>query len=118
MEFKQRIKKLRKERKFTQQHLANLLNMDKSSISKYETGVALPEPPIIEKLSDIFNVSVDYLLGRTNNRKSSLIKGYYKNNKVEIEINERKVNLTQKEIQDLIDKLGEVGFDVNKLLSK
>ena len=86
MEFKQRIKKLRKERKFTQQHLANLLNMDKSSISKYETGVALPEPPIIEKLSDIFNVSVDYLLGRTDNRKSSLIKGYYKNNKVEIEI--------------------------------
>ena len=84
MEFKQRIKKLRKERKFTQQHLANLLNMDKSSISKYETGVALPEPPIIEKLSDIFNVSVDYLLGRTDNRKSSLIKGYYKNNKVTI----------------------------------
>lgn len=118
MDFKHRIKELRKERKFTQQRLADLLGVDKSSISKYEHGVNAADHEQLKKLSDIFNVSMDYLLGRTDNRNNSIIEGTYKNDKIQIEVNQKKIDLTPKEIQELINKLSEVGFNVNKLLNK
>lgn len=113
-----RIKELRNERKLTQQRLADLLGVDKSSISKYEHGVNAPDHEQLKKLSDVFNVSMDYLIGRTNNRNNSIIEGEYEGDHIEIEIEDKKINLTKKQIEDLINKLAKVGFDVNKLLNK
>lgn len=60
------IKKLRKEHNMTQTDLANKLNITKSNVSKYENNVVDPSLEVLKTMSDLFNVSVDYLLGRTN----------------------------------------------------
>ena len=64
-----RLKKLRKDRKLTQQRLAIELNMNQNSISRYESGVREADYETLIKLADYFNVSIDYLLERTDNPK-------------------------------------------------
>ena len=62
-----RLKELRKTKGVSQLKLAMDLNTNQNTISRYETGER--EPGIVEliALADYFNVSVDYLIGRTNN---------------------------------------------------
>lgn len=48
----------------TQTDLANKLNITKSNISKYENNIVDPSLEILKTMSDIFDVSVDYLLGK------------------------------------------------------
>lgn len=62
-----RLKELRKKKGLSQLRLATELNTTQNTISRYETGER--EPGIIEliKIADYFNVSVDYLIGRTEN---------------------------------------------------
>ena len=62
-----RLKKLRKERNLTQLKLAMDLNTNQNTISRYETGEREPGINELIKIADYFNVSVDYLLERTNN---------------------------------------------------
>ncbi|WP_196601567.1 helix-turn-helix domain-containing protein [Pectinatus frisingensis] len=56
------IKQLRQENKLTQENLGKKLNIQKSAISKYETGRSRPSLEALQKLSSIFNVSIDTLL--------------------------------------------------------
>jgi len=58
------LKKLRKSHNMTQDELAEMLSLSRSAISLYETGRREPDYSILTKLADIFDVSVDYLLGR------------------------------------------------------
>lgn len=62
----ERLKILRKQNNLTQIALAAKLNLDKSSIAKYESANVTPSPDILLKMASIFGVSVDYLLGRNN----------------------------------------------------
>jgi transcriptional regulator with XRE-family HTH domain len=64
----ERLRELRKEMNLTQEELANKLNLTKANISKYETGRIEPNIETINFLAKFFNVSVDYLLGRTDVR--------------------------------------------------
>nr|DAI01307.1 MAG TPA: helix-turn-helix domain protein [Bacteriophage sp.] len=63
-----RIKTLREEFGYTQQDLANKLNSSKSVIGLYENETRKPSLEILLKLSEVFNCSIDYLLGKTNIR--------------------------------------------------
>lgn len=63
-----RIKTLREEFGYTQQDLANKLNSSKSVIGLYENETRKPSLEILLKLSEAFNCSIDYLLGKTNIR--------------------------------------------------
>ncbi|SHE36065.1 Helix-turn-helix [Caldanaerobius fijiensis DSM 17918] len=58
------LKKLRKSHNMTQDELAEMLNLSRSAISLYETGRREPDYTVLTKLADIFDVSVDFLLGR------------------------------------------------------
>lgn len=69
MEFKNRIKKLRKELNLTQKELGKKVNLAESTISHYENGIRMPDSIKLEEFANLFKVSVDYLLCRTNNRK-------------------------------------------------
>ena len=62
-----RLREVRKSKGISQLKLSVDLNMSQNTISRYETGDR--EPGIIEliKIADYFNISVDYLLGRTDN---------------------------------------------------
>ncbi len=66
-----RLKELRKEKKLTQVQLADLMGLERSSIGKYEgTKGNLPSPEILQQLADFFDVSIDYLMCRTDIKKT------------------------------------------------
>ena len=64
-----RLKELRKKRGISQLRLATDLNTTQNTISRYETGEREPGITELIKIADYFNVSVDYLIGRTENPK-------------------------------------------------
>lgn len=62
-----RLKELRKKRHISQVKLAIDLNMSQNTISRYETGVREADYKTLIAFADYFNVSIDYLLERTDN---------------------------------------------------
>ena len=64
-----RLKELRKKKGISQLRLATDLNTTQNTISRYETGEREPGIDELVKIADYFNVSVDYLIGRTENPK-------------------------------------------------
>ena len=65
---KARIRELRKERCETQLQVANALGIAESHYQVYERGTGLPNLENIWKLADHFGVSIDYLVGRSDER--------------------------------------------------
>lgn len=63
------LRKIRKEKGISQLKLALDLNTNQNTISRYETGEREPGINELIKLADYFDVSIDYLVGRTNNPK-------------------------------------------------
>lgn len=61
-----RLKNLRLEKNVLQKDVAQHLNITTSAYGFYEQGKRTPDIEIITKLSNYFNVSIDYLLGKTN----------------------------------------------------
>lgn len=61
-----RLKELRKEQNITQSNLAKILNVTQDSISLWEKNKRVPDTQYIVQLADYFNVSADYLLGRSD----------------------------------------------------
>ncbi|MEY8321291.1 helix-turn-helix transcriptional regulator [Lachnospiraceae bacterium 46-61] len=68
MDFKTRLKELRKERKITQAKLASKLNYGYTAIANYESGKNQPNISDLMKLANFLQVSVDYLIGNSNVR--------------------------------------------------
>lgn len=65
-ELSTRLKKLRIEKQLSREELANALQISYWAIAKYETGERNPDNATLARLADFFGVSVDYLLGRTD----------------------------------------------------
>lgn len=61
------IKNLRVDNDIKQKEIAKLLNISQNTYSQYETGVIALTAEVLIKLADYYGVSVDYLLGRTEN---------------------------------------------------
>lgn len=61
----QRIRDLREDRDWTQTDIARKLNMTQAGYSKYERGERDIPTEILIKLAEIYNTSIDYLLGQT-----------------------------------------------------
>lgn len=59
------IKNLRKQKGYSQETLANQLNVVRQTISKWETGQSVPDADMLENIANIFEVSVGQLLGST-----------------------------------------------------
>lgn len=62
-----RLKELRNSRGISQLKLALDLNMNQNSISRYENGIRQADYKTLIAFADYFNVSLDYLLERTDN---------------------------------------------------
>ncbi|HYE82394.1 MAG TPA: helix-turn-helix transcriptional regulator [Clostridia bacterium] len=71
MEFGERLKNLREEKNLTRDALANRLNVSYSAVSKYETNVRFPDKGTLIDLAVFFDVSLDYLLCRTDIRETA-----------------------------------------------
>ena len=63
-----RLKILREEKGLTQQQLADVINLSQQTIGHYEVDRAKPDVDTLNKLTSFFQVSADYILGRTNIR--------------------------------------------------
>jgi len=63
------IKEIRVDNDIKQKEIASYLNVSQNTYSQYETGVISLTAEILIKLSDFYNVSIDYLLDRTNDPK-------------------------------------------------
>ena len=68
----ERIKQLRKEKGLTQSQLADLLGVTDKAVSKWEIGETNPDISLLPKMSEIFNVTLDYLLVGKKEEKISI----------------------------------------------
>ena len=71
MEFSERLKKLRKDTGLTQVDVASKLGISQQAYASWESEKKKPTQENLVKLSKILNVSVDYLLGNTENKQTS-----------------------------------------------
>lgn len=94
------LKQLRQQKGISQQVLADFIMVSQQSINKYENHNVEPDINTLIKIADYFDVSVDYLIGRTEVKHTAEILGYHDLDVLESKmINDyRKLNKTQKEI--------------------
>lgn len=120
-ELSNKLKKLREEKGITQKELSELLNISTSAYGYYEQGKSFPNLETILLLSEYYNVSIDYLLGKSNYKYcvETLLKKFnipsYNEDSIEKiklllseiirELNKNQINLPSDELNDIIDKL-------------
>lgn len=63
-----RLQMLRKDAKISQQKLADAIGVSRSTIAMWESAASQPDNQLLQSLADYFDVSVDYLLGRTDEK--------------------------------------------------
>lgn len=68
MNYGERLKRLREDKKLSQQQLADRLNINRSTYARYELGQTQPDYETLQRLADFYGVSVDYLFGRENKK--------------------------------------------------
>lgn len=127
-EFENRIKQLRKEKNIYQKELAEVIGVSSGAIAMYETGKRSPDKEILDKLANYFDVSVDYLLGRTDEKitadkiKSTLahdpdFSKFWDNilERKDLQILYKKTkDLTPKAIKQILGVLKAIDFEENK----
>lgn len=89
--FDERLKKLREERGLTQKQVAEALNMNPRTYSSYENNEREPNSEILLLIADLFDVSIDYLVGYDKRR---IIKNEIGRTK-DIELNKAEIDLIQ-----------------------
>lgn len=67
----ERLRSLRESVKLSQTKLAKEFDTSQSAIARYELDQAIPTPEILLKYADYFDVSMDYIFGRTDNSKGA-----------------------------------------------
>ena len=67
--FQDVFKELRIEKNLSQEAIATELDVSPALISKWENNLSTPGPEMLEYIADYFDVSTDYLIGRTNDRR-------------------------------------------------
>lgn len=71
--FGQRFTRLRKEKNFTQEEIALKLNISAQAVSKWENDISMPDISILSSIADIFDISLDELLGREKKQDVVLV---------------------------------------------
>lgn len=71
-DFGYRLRDLRESKKLTQTQVAKRLNLSKTSISGYENNIKTPSLDVLAKLSILYGVSSDYILGLDNRKMLSV----------------------------------------------
>lgn len=62
----EKLKEIRNIKQITQRELAKMLKVSPSTIAMYETGQRAPDPEMLKRIAEYFNVSLDWLMGRIN----------------------------------------------------
>lgn len=103
-----RIRELREEKEISQKVLAEIIGVSPSTIGMYEQNRRNPDSEMLKSLADYFDVSVDYILGRTSLRNPQQTSTLKKKEVETIAAHLDDKNITPKKmkmIQDYIDLL-------------
>ncbi|MGM0603858.1 MAG: helix-turn-helix domain-containing protein [Bacillota bacterium] len=73
MSFGNKLKELRKDTGLTQAELAGKIGIDRGTLANYETNRKKPSYDVLEKLANVLNCSVDYMMGINSKMKSDKI---------------------------------------------
>lgn len=95
--------------------LATAINKAPNTVSNYISDTRNPDLETLTKICDFLNVNVDFLLMRTNDY-STYLKKIVDGKLIELELDDEKLHLSEKEVQEIFVKLEKVGFDIRKLL--
>ncbi|WP_157800320.1 helix-turn-helix domain-containing protein [Sporolactobacillus pectinivorans] len=68
MDYGKRLKRLRESKNLSQQELADRLQLNRSTYARYELNQTQPDLETLRKIADFYDVSVDYIIERTNNK--------------------------------------------------
>lgn len=68
MLFGERLRNRRIEKKMTQDELAKKLGMGRSNVGHMENGRTIPTADVLQKIADVLDVTIDFLLGRVENK--------------------------------------------------
>lgn len=77
MSFGNILKKVRIDNNYTQEELAKKINTSRSNIANYENEKNMPSIDVLEKLSHVLGVSIDYLLGKSDNSTENENKQFF-----------------------------------------
>ena len=113
--FGKRLSFLLEQKEIKKKELADFLNVSQSTVSGYLVDRREPNFKILCKIADFLNVDANFLLLRSDDCRS-YIKKEIDGEVFEITFDDEKLHLSQKDIEDLFEKLKNVGFDVKKLL--
>lgn len=83
--FSQRLRQLREEKGILQKNIAEVLNITRAAITQYENDNRFPDQEMLMKIADFYDVTLDYLLGRTDVRYINHIIPVYEFNIKDIE---------------------------------
>lgn len=92
MTFGNILKNLRQDNNMTQDELAKKIDTSRSNIANYENGKNMPSVDILEKISKLFGVSTDYLLGKSDIRNPEEFKYAYNRPKEADGLSDEEVN--------------------------
>ncbi|MFL8712597.1 helix-turn-helix domain-containing protein [Clostridioides sp. GD02377] len=73
MNFGQRLKEMRVQKNLTGEELGKILNVTKVAISNWESGRRFPSQDILISIADYFDISLDFLLCRENEKQAFFI---------------------------------------------
>ena len=100
MQFGEIVRELRKKHKLTQEKVSQLTGVDRTTVNKWETINAVPNAEILKTLADYFNVTIDYLVGRTDTLDSVVIPRPL--NDIQFAFHGGLDGLTQDDIEDVV----------------
>ncbi|MCU5708068.1 helix-turn-helix domain-containing protein [Bacillus cereus] len=98
--FNERLKQLRIENDYTQQELADLTELSKPTISRFEGNKKTPSRESVTKIAKVFNVSTDYLLGLSDHRN----------------LDENQSSEVKVELNNMINKIEKLSEDQQKMI--
>lgn len=108
--FSKRMKELREQRHISMQQLADYLNVSKSSVNMWENAGVIPREPVLKKISQSFNVSIDYLLGNTTMQEE--VERIEKLNDMNILFQQILGNMSEEDLEKVI-QIVELSFTID-----
>ena len=107
------FKELRLERKLSQEKIADDLEISQPLIAKWESHQSTPSPEMLDYIADYFNVSVDYLIGRSKYRNLEA-----DNSELDNVLFSKAKDLTDDEKKTIINVINAIKKDIDKDLDK
>lgn len=113
-----RLREEREKKGYTLQQLADLLGIAPNTLHNYETKKRHPNVEMLVKMCDLFNCSIDYLVGQTDIKSRADAAEATCNNNAEICITPEYLSeLTPSKVKEILSLIESVGFDLQKIIN-